>query len=77
MLNLLRWQDFVVTEIDTKGKLVELKNGIISSAKDDEGCQTREGDGKHKESMTSQECSKKKSIAERETPFLTQVWLYE
>jgi len=68
----------VVTEIDTKGKLVELKNGLISSANDDEGCQTIKSNGKHKESMRSQECSVEKStLEERETPFLTKVRLYE
>lgn len=67
-----------MTEIDTNGKLVELEDNIlISSAKDDKGCQVIKGNEKHKESMQSQECSEEKStLVERETPFLTQVWLY-
>ncbi|KAJ7333037.1 pseudouridine synthase [Desmophyllum pertusum] len=68
------WQDFVVTEIDTQGKLVELINGNISSAKeDDKDCQTINRKGSlHKERITSKECSEGKSL-EKETPFLMQI----
>ena len=73
-----RWQDFIVTEIDTQGNLVELSSSKISSAnEDDKDGQTINRNEKHKETMRSKECSEEKStLVERETPFLMQVRLH-
>lgn len=74
-LTCCRWQDFVVTEIDTQGKLVVLiKSKICSANEDDKGHQTINRKGNGKERTGSKECSEEKSVhVERETPFLSQV----
>ncbi|KAL9965388.1 hypothetical protein ACROYT_G029183 [Oculina patagonica] len=66
------WQDFVVTEIDTQGKLVELiKSKICSANEDDKGHKTIDRKGNDKERTRSKECTEEN--VERETPFLTQI----
>lgn len=66
------YQDFIVTEIDSQGKLVELIGNKISSENDDKNCQKRKRDKKPKE-MIEYERSLELESLEKETPFLTKI----
>ena len=69
---LYRYQDFVVTEIDSQGQLVELIANNISSANENKNCQNINRNGKHKERIFNEKCSEGKSL-EKEMPFLVKV----
>lgn len=74
LTSLPRYQDFIVTEIDSQGKLVELIGNKISSDNDDKNFQKRKRDGKPKEIIEYERSLELKSL-EKETPFLTKVQL--